>query len=213
MEKSVNVGLKPFLLSVLALFSCETVLNVAVLTELVSPDAALAGIRVTEIILFILIFMIWDHGPACLGLAREQLVPGVKQGILWSAGFGVIVMIGAGVLFLMGKNPFEMLRVPLPETSGEMIFFLCLRGVIGPVAEEIFFRGILYSFLRRWGIFIAFFFSSLIFVAVHPVRGIPQMVGGALFAAAYEIEGKLMTPITIHILGNMAIFMVASCAL
>jgi membrane protease YdiL (CAAX protease family) len=32
------------------------------------------------------------------------------------------------------------------------------------------------------------------------------MVGGIVFAVAYEVEGSLMVPITIHVLGNMAIF-------
>jgi hypothetical protein len=38
--------------------------------------------------------------------------------------------------------------------------------------------------------------------------GIPlaQVVGGIVFAVAYEIEGSLMVPITIHVLGNLAIF-------
>jgi hypothetical protein len=36
-----------------------------------------------------------------------------------------------------------------------------------------------------------------------------QIVGGVLFAIAYEIEGNLMTPITIHSLGNLAIFTIS----
>jgi hypothetical protein len=32
------------------------------------------------------------------------------------------------------------------------------------------------------------------------------MVGGIIFALAYEIERSLMVPVTIHVLGNMAIF-------
>ncbi|MBW2319145.1 MAG: CPBP family intramembrane metalloprotease, partial [Deltaproteobacteria bacterium] len=35
---------------------------------------------------------------------------------------------------------------------------------------------------------------------------ITQIVGGVIFCVAYEVEGKLMTPITIHVLGNTAIF-------
>ena len=33
-----------------------------------------------------------------------------------------------------------------------------------------------------------------------------QMIGGILFAVAYEMEKNLLAPITIHILGNLAIF-------
>jgi len=35
---------------------------------------------------------------------------------------------------------------------------------------------------------------------------VPQIVGGIIFAIAYEKEGSLIVPITIHVLGNMAIF-------
>jgi len=80
----------------------------------------------------------------------------------------------------------------------------------GPVAEEIFFRGILYGFFRRWGAVAAVVLSTVIFVLAHPIfPGIPlpQVVGGVVFAVAYEVEGSLMVPITIHALGNMAIFL------
>jgi hypothetical protein len=80
---------------------------------------------------------------------------------------------------------------------------------VAPIAEEVFFRGILYGFLRRWGVLLALILTTAIFVLAHPVfPGIPvtQMVGGIIFALAYEIEGNLMAPITIHVLGNMAIF-------
>jgi len=32
------------------------------------------------------------------------------------------------------------------------------------------------------------------------------VVGGIVFAIAYETEGSLMAPLTIHVLGNTAIF-------
>jgi hypothetical protein len=35
---------------------------------------------------------------------------------------------------------------------------------------------------------------------------ITQLVGGIVFALAYEKEKNLMAPITIHCLGNLAIF-------
>ena len=49
---------------------------------------------------------------------------------------------------------------------------------------------------------------DLVFVLAHPIfPGIPlaQVVGGIVFAVGYEIEGSLMVPITIHVLGNLAI--------
>jgi hypothetical protein len=54
--------------------------------------------------------------------------------------------------------------------------------------------------------------STLLFVLSHPSRHtipVPQMIGGILFAVAYEMEKNLLAPITIHILGNLAIFILA----
>jgi membrane protease YdiL (CAAX protease family) len=82
-------------------------------------------------------------------------------------------------------------------------------SVIGPIAEEIFFRGVIYGFFRQWGAVIAIIFSTLIFVFTHPIGGsipVTQFVGGIVFAIAYEKEQNLMVPITIHCLGNLAIF-------
>jgi hypothetical protein len=85
-------------------------------------------------------------------------------------------------------------------------------GIIGPIAEEIFFRGILYGYFRRWGVLPALVVSTGIFALVHlligPVQGfaVIQTVGGVVFAVSYELEKNLMVPITVHCLGNMAIF-------
>jgi hypothetical protein len=88
---------------------------------------------------------------------------------------------------------------------------LLAGALIGPVAEEIFFRGILYGFFRRWGIPAAVLLSTLLFILPHYHASglavpITQLIGGILFAIAYEIEKNLLVPITIHSLGNLAIF-------
>jgi membrane protease YdiL (CAAX protease family) len=68
---------------------------------------------------------------------------------------------------------------------------------------------LIYGYLRRWGIWTALALSTIVFTLLHPGAAgapIPQIVGGLVFAAAYEIEKKLLVPITIHILGNLALF-------
>ena len=110
----------------------------------------------------------------------------------------------------MGKNPFMLFHARFPKEPWELFLFLILRGIIGPVAEEIFFRGILYGFLRHLGMIPAIFLSTLPFILLHAAAGLTQAVGGILFAMAYETEKKLMVPITIHVLGNLAIFAVSA---
>ena len=60
-----------------------------------------------------------------------------------------------------------------------------------------------------WGMWAALLISTAAFVMAHAVFHrvpLPQIIGGILFAVAYEKEKNLMVPISIHVLGNLAIF-------
>lgn len=144
-----------------------------------------------------------------IGLDRGRWSAGLKKGLLWSAGFGALSGIVFVALFIAGTDPHSMIRISLPKTSANLLLFFLVGGIVAPVAEELFFRGILYGFLRRWGIAVALVLSTALFAITHGLgHGFPmiQVVGGVLFAAAYEVEKNLLVPITIHCLGNLAIF-------
>jgi len=176
------------------------------------PMLILAGARLLQILLIILIVLTWGKGLPSIGLARSEMVSGLKKGLLWSAGFGAIASIASVALFVAGINPLTLLKARLPTQTGDLILFFIVGGMVGPLAEELFFRGVLYGFLRRWGIIVALVLSTLVFVLCHPIgHGIPvtRLVGGFLFALAYEFGGSLIVPITIHALGNLAIFTIS----
>ena len=173
------------------------------------PMLILGGARLFEILLIILIVSAWGKGLPSIGLARSEMLSGLKKGLLWSAGFGAVTSIVCVGLFAASINPLTFIRAQLPAQTSDLILFFIVGGILGPVAEELFFRGILYGFLRRWGVIVALVISTLIFVLCHPIhQGIPitRLLGGILFAIAYETSGSLMVPITIHCLGNLAIF-------
>ena len=80
---------------------------------------------------------------------------------------------------------------------------------MAPLAEELYFRGVLYGWLRRFGPAVAVIGSTLVFVAAYPnLVPIPitQLIGGLVIAISYEIEKNLMVPILVHGLGNAALF-------
>jgi len=165
--------------------------------------------RLIEIGLIFLIVSVRGNGLHSIGLGTHQILPGIKKGIIWAAGFGVIVFSAFLLLFLFKIDPLALIRTPLPSGHMDILLFFALGGIIAPIAEEIFFRGILYGFFRRRGVFVALILSTFLFVLPHlGSSGLPitQIVGGVLFAAAYEIEGSLMVPIMAHASGNMAIF-------
>lgn len=204
-----QIEIKALLTSLIAIVSIEAALRLIFIKGLGHPILILGGARLLEAALIISSVMIWGKGAPSLGLSPSKLLLGVKRGLLWSAGFGAVVLLSFIVLFLAGIDPLNIIEVRLPATQWDIALFFIVGGLIAPVAEEIFFRGMLYGFFRRWGILVALLISTATFVLAHPVFPtipLPQLLGGIVFAVAYEVEGRLMAPITIHVLGNFAIF-------
>jgi hypothetical protein len=134
-----------------------------------NPLLTLGLARLLELGLIVRIVRCDEGSVTSIGLDRARWLPGLRRGLLWSAGFGALSGIVFAVLFMAGINPLSMIRTSLPKNSANLLLFFLVGGIVAPVAEEVFFRGI-------------------------------------LFAAAYEIEKNLIVPITIHCLGNLAIF-------
>jgi hypothetical protein len=174
-----------------------------------SPLLRLGAARLIELGLIVWIVHVVEGSLTFIGLNQVRWIAGLRRGLLWSAGFGVLSGIALTILFLAEISPLTFIRTALPKSSADLLFFFLVGGIVAPVAEEVFFRGVLYGFLRRWGIGVAIVLSTVAFAFAHGLgHGLPmtQVVGGILFAAAYEIEKNLVVPITIHCLGNMAIF-------
>ncbi len=174
------------------------------------PTMIILGLaRLFEILLIMVTVQILEKGLSSLRLDCAGILPGLKKGLLWSAGFATVTLIAFIFLFAADTDPIKFIQVKMPETHSDLIVFFIVGGVIAPLAEEIFFRGVIYSFLRRWGILTAVVLSTAIFVAVHCLVQevhLTHVVGGIVFALAYEMGGSLMVPIIIHMLGNSAIF-------
>lgn len=204
-----KITLKTLVISIAVVIAMETVFRLALAGQTASPLPALGIIRCMEALLLVFIAGQFEKDPNAIGLSRLKLLPGVKRGLVWSACFG----IAAGILFLAflaaGINPLKLVYTPLPSAPRQIIVFFLVGGVIGPVWEEIFFRGIIFGFFRRWGLYVAILISTALFVLPHYDGNhlpLTQIVGGIVFAAAYEKEKSLVVPITIHCLGNISMF-------
>ena len=210
-----KITLKTVLVSMAAVLIAEALLNPAVTAIFISPLPGLGITRVAEIFLLIFIAIKFEKSVAALGLIPGKIFAGIKKGLIWSACFGIAAMVLIVLLYLAGIDALRMLYSPLPYTKALIFIYLLIGGVIGPLAEEIFFRGILYGYLRRWGVYTAVTVSTLLFVLPHLAGSnlpVTQLVGGIVFALAYEKEKNLMVPITIHCLGNLAIFSIGLLA-
>lgn len=202
-----QIQVRTLALAVAAIALVET--GLAFSTASFNPLLRLGVARLFELGLMLWIVHVVGGSVASIGLDRVRWLAGLKKGLLWSVGFGALSAIGFAVLFMAGTNPLSMIRTSLPKSSMDVLLFLLVGGIVAPVTEEVFFRGILYGFLRRWGIVVALVLSTTAFALTHGLgHGFPliQVVGGILFALAYEMEKNLLVPITLHCLGNLAIF-------
>lgn len=166
-------------------------------------------IRLLDILCLSSLIFLLEKNVSCIGIYRSGAFSALKRGALWSIGFGILAAITALVLFLSGINPLHLIKVQLPADTVSILLFFLVGGIVGPAAEEIFFRGLIFRYFRQWGFFFSLCFSTIIFAALHSgTSGIPlpQLVGGILFATSFEIEKNLLVPTVIHILGNLAIF-------
>lgn len=204
-----TISLKTGAISIAAILIIEIGFRSAMGGRVASSLTALGLVRCLESILLLVIAFALEKGLESIGLSRSKILAGFMKGLIWSACFGV----AAGVLFLVltaaGINALDLLQGPGASSCQQIFIFLLVGGVIGPIAEEIFFRGIIFGLFRQWGAIAAIILSTLIFVVIHPVGTnlpVTQLVGGIVFASAYERERNLMVPITIHCLGNLAIF-------
>ena len=210
-----KITLKTLLVSIAAVLVTEALFRPAVSALFRSSLPGLGITRVAEIIVFIFIAIKFEKSADALGLIPEKITTGIKKGLIWSACFGIAALVLIVLLYLVGIDALGMLVTPLPYSKALIFLYLLIGGVIGPLAEEIFFRGILYGYLRRWGVYAAVTVSTLLFVLPHLTGAslpVTQLVGGIVFALAYEIEDNLMVPITIHCLGNLAIFSIGFLA-
>jgi len=204
-----KISLKTITVCIAAVLLIEFGFRLAVSGKTGFPLPALGIVRCLESVLLIAIAWRLEKSTAAIGLDRTQILIGFMRGLIWSACFGIAAAILFMALMASGVNALKFLYGARPSSWQQIAVFLLVGGVLGPITEEIFFRGIIYGFLRRWGAVIAIIFSTLIFIFTHPMGSsipVTQLVGGIVFAVAYETEQNLMVPITIHCLGNLAIF-------
>jgi membrane protease YdiL (CAAX protease family) len=83
---------------------------------------------------------------------------------------------------------------------------LLTQAVVGPVIEELVFRGLLYkAWEEQWGWFVAMLLSSGVFGAYHGAFW-PAFVGGLVYVALYRRTGSLVAPILAHGIYNATLW-------
>ena len=98
---------------------------------------------------------------------------------------------------------------------GELAFMGALTVLIAPVAEEVLFRGVLYTAIKQNGFpRAACWVTSLLFAAMHfnAMSFVPLAVFSLVLICIYEKTGSLLASITAHSLFNLSNFVIALLA-
>jgi membrane protease YdiL (CAAX protease family) len=177
--------------------------------EPLSPMVALLcgfAIEVIALVLPLYIFAVRRHwrGWAALGFVPTRFGAVALALLAWFAALPLIGFAEEAVSawFDLGdRNPqFDSIS-ELLGGPGALVVAILAIGVIVPIAEEAFFRGLLFGWLRgRLGLVAGVLLSSLLFSAVHvfDVVLLPVFLLGVLFAAIYALSKSLWPAVIAH---------------
>ncbi len=139
--------------------------------------------------------------------------------LLLFAGFAGVIVINLTIALVRGgfENPqVEALSGGEPFSTPELLQMLVLVAVLVPIAEELFFRGMLYPLLRRqWGVSVAIVGSALLFAAAHFILLlVPALfLIGLLLGLLRERSGSVLPCILFHALQNGTALLVINAIL
>ena len=206
------ITLNTLLLSAAAVIALEWAAGGIIAGNIMPSSAVLGGARIFQILIMVIIIRKLEMGLTTVGILRSTVSKGLQKGMIWSLYFGFASALVLGLLLLFGVNIMKLFSSPVYSGPIELFVYFFVGIILGPIAEEFFFRGLLFGYFRKFGFVPALIISTLIFILAH-ISGsalpITQLVGGLLFAVAYEIEKNLIVPVVIHCLGNLAIFSLA----
>ena len=186
-------------------FAATGTLDVAAAQAQVAAPAMLLGF------VFIAVF-VWKAG--YLTDLRRMFSP-VSAG--WTVGAvlaGVSLIVWAD--FLVARLTFlpDWLEETFQTLQAGWLGVLCM-AVLGPVLEEVFFRGVLTrELLKRYKPTTAILVSGLVFGIVHlnPAQVVGACISGFFFAWLYARTRSILPGMLIHILNNgLSVYLMRIC--
>lgn len=170
-------------------------------------------------LIFLLIFAAWYLGQK----AKQKKKPNYKKvfsvknicTIIGIAIFGQVVcgfiVAVMSLFFTEAASEYSQVVSSFSLENTSPLLMILLVGIIGPMAEEFFFRGVLYENLKqgieRWAAMLA---SALVFGIFHGnlIQGVYAVLAGMLLAYIYEKAGTIWASILVHILFNLSFYII-----
>jgi len=197
--------------------------SAAVSTRPPAPPAALAACA-TSVFYLILLIGVWllvvrRYGVSwrTLGLAPPQaasLLPVLLLAALFIIGSTLILLMATLAVGALGGPAYLAPAggAPRAGAAGLVLLAVVTSLLLAPVAEELFFRGVLYQAMRqRMGKLLATGGSALLFTLVHARLAVTpeSFLLGVVLALAFERTGSLYPSMCIHAAYNGVIVALA----
>ncbi len=131
----------------------------------------------------------------------------VPFGLVGAIALQAIASGDAGVLsrVTLSADPEAQLAHTLKPVI--LAFEVCFAWILGPLLEEIYFRGFLYqAWERQWGWMPAAALTSVAFGLGHPSHVVSSFLASLIFIAIMRRTGTLRAPFYAHSAYNMLVF-------
>jgi membrane protease YdiL (CAAX protease family) len=189
------------------------------------PDATgqdtAATLFVTGLVAVLMLAVAWALGVRKYGVSLATLglaMPRERTAYALAAvALGLSIGFTALYSTVVSTLGVEVLRPPDIDDSflasgGNIVFSALVLAVLGPLGEEVFFRGVLFGALaQRTRIVIAIGVTAAVFALFHMAVGvvIPIFVTGLLLTWLYAKTGSLVPSLLAHIGQNLLALAVA----
>ncbi|MEN8242927.1 MAG: type II CAAX endopeptidase family protein [Chloroflexota bacterium] len=124
--------------------------------------------------------------------------------------FWALLITGVDLSSLAGRE--EYLLIGLDTWQGVLLSLIGI-GILAPIGEELFFRGLLYDWFRqKFPLWVAVLISSLLFGLAHYdswIIMVSTFIMGIGLALAYQYTKSIWTSIFIHIFTNSGALLLA----
>ncbi len=173
-------------------------------------NAAIAGLETVALLASIFLLGVWRKKlpPSSVGLRKPPRGMLIASVVLTLLIIPVMGLIALGIQLALGQpveNPQLEFLIPENFSWPGAAGMLLMGGLAVPFAEELFFRGVLYQWMRSlMSAWIAIPLNAVIFGALHgdlAVAGATALLG-LLLAWFYERSRSIWPSVIIHITNN-----------
>jgi membrane protease YdiL (CAAX protease family) len=157
----------------------------------------------------------------CAEILAPRIPPGRRHEVALALGIAMVASLGAmggfalshyliggepALARAMGEQTNHATRMAEALSPSHLIMFVFIAGMVGPIVEELAFRGLLYrAWLPAWGWTWAALASALVFGLFHGTVW-PQFVAGIVYVVAMRRSGSIRTSIYAHALHNFLLW-------